>query len=227
MPGFIEFRLATRNSGNTEGSESVILGRRKEEVCPMATSPQPPRPPVSPPAPRTGSNVLAIVLLVLALIVVVSSLAVWAGLRYLSQSVRVQVEERGAGKKEVSIKTPIGSLEVHPEVSEARLGLPIYPGARALKEDGGATVNLDFANEESVRIVAGKFETSDSLEKVKAFYRSRLGAQVTKFIEKSPEGKTVFEIKTSQQEKVVALRSYGDGTRIELVRVSHGHEESN
>jgi hypothetical protein len=183
-------------------------------------------------------------LLILALIVVVSTLAVWAGLRYLSQSFRVQVEEGGSGKKEVSIKTPIGSLEVHPEVSEARLGLPIYPGARPTSEDEGATVNFDFANEESVRIVAGKFETPDSLERVKEFYRARLGDRVTKFTEKSPEGKTVFEIKTSEQEsertptlvgrragygddRVVALRSYGDGTRIELVRVSHGHEEGN
>lgn len=181
----------------------------------------------SPPPPREGSNVLGIVLLILALIVVVSTFAIWTGVRYLSQSVRVHVEDSGGGKKEVSIKTPLGSLEVRPEVSEARLGLPFYPGAKPLKEEGGATVSLDFANQENVRIIAGKFETSDPLEKVKEFYRARLGDQVTKFIEKSPEGKTVFEIKTSQQEKVVALRSYGDGTRIEMVRVSHGREQGN
>ena len=193
----------------------------------MATSPQPPRPPEPPPPPRSGSNVVPIVLLILALIIVVSGLAVWTGLRYLSQSVRVQVQDSGAGKKEVSIKTPIGSLEVHPVANESTLGLPIYPGATALKQDGGATVNFDFVDEATVRIVVGKFETPDPLEKVKDFYRERLGNQVTKFTEKSPEGKTVFEMKSSQMEKVVALKPYGDGTRIELVRIGHGHEEGN
>jgi len=193
----------------------------------MATSPQPPRAPVPPLPPRTGSNVVPIVLLILALIIVVSGLAVWTGLRYLSQSFRVQVQESGAGKKEVSIKTPIGSLEVHPEASDATLGLPVYPGAKPIKEDKGATVDFDFGKEATLRIVVGKFETPDPLEKVKDFYRERLGDQVTKFTEKSPEGKTVFEMKSSQMEKVVALKSFGDGTRIELVRISHGHEEGN
>jgi hypothetical protein len=171
--------------------------------------------------------VVAIVLLILALILVGSGLALWTGLRYLSQNVRVQVGESGAGKKEVSIKTPIGSLEVHPEASEATLGLPIYPGAKAIKEDGAATVDFDFGSEATLRIVAGKFLTPDPLEKVKDFYRERLGGQVTKYTEKSPQGQTVFEMKSSQMEKVVALKRYGDGTRIELVRISHGHEESN
>lgn len=180
-----------------------------------------------PPPPRSSSNVVPIVLLILALIIVVSGLAVWTGLRFLSQTVQVQVQESGAGKKEVSIKTPIGSLEVHPQASEAALGLPLYPGAKPLTEDKGATVDFDFANEATLRIVVGKFETPDPLEKVKGFYRERLGDQVTKYTEKSPDGKTVFEMKSSQVEKVVALKSKGDGTRIELVRIGHGHEESN
>ena len=193
----------------------------------MATSPQPPRPPVPPPPPRSSSNVVPIVLLILALIIVVSGIAVWTGLRYLSQSVRVQVQESAAGKKEFSIKTPVGSLEVHPQASEAALGLPLYPGAKPVKEEKGATVDFDFANEATLRLVVGKYETPDPLEKVKDFYRERLGDQVTKFTEKSPQGNTVFEMKSSQVEKVVALKSYGDGTRIELVRIGHGREESN
>jgi len=193
----------------------------------MATSPELPGGPGPPMPPRTSSNVLAMVLLILALIVVGSGLAIWTGLRYLSQSVRVQAGQSGSGKKEVSIKTPIGSLEAKHEVSEGRLGLPLYPGAKPVDDEGSATVNFSFPNEENVHIAVGKFETSDSREKVEDFYRARLADQVTKFTEKSPEGKTVFEIKTTQQEKVVALSGHGDGTRIELVRISHGHEEGN
>jgi hypothetical protein len=192
----------------------------------MATSPQPPRPPVAPLPPRPGSHIVAIAVLTLTLIVVVAGLAVLMGLRFLSRSVQVHVEEGAGGKKEIAIKTPVGSLDVQGEVNEARLGLPLYPGATRVKKEG-ATINIDLPGEESVRVVAAAFETPDQLEKVKAFYKERLGSDVTKFTERNGEGKTVFEIKRRSEEKVVALRSAGGGTRIELARVTHRSEEAN
>ncbi len=204
----------------------------------------PPRAPVLPPPPRTGSHLVAIALLTLALIVLVAGLAVWTGLRFLSRSVQVHVEEGAGGKKEIairtpvgsleaeegkrraSLKTPVGSLDIQGEVNEARLGLPLYPGATRVKKEG-ATINIDLPGEESVRVVAAAFETPDQLEKVKAFYKQRLGNDVTKFTERHREGKTVFEIKRRSEEKVVALRSVGGSTRIELARVTHRSEEAN
>ena len=50
---------------------------------------------------------------------------------------------------------------------------------------------------------------------------------MTKFKEKDEEGKTVFEMKHDKQEKVVALKSNGDKTVIELVHVSEGPSEAN
>jgi hypothetical protein len=166
------------------------------------------------------------VLLILALIVLVSAAAVWTGLRFLSRTVQVRVEERGGEKKEVTVKTPAGSFEVTKNVDEARLGLPIYPGAKPVR-DKSATLNMNFGGDEGVRLVVGKFETSDHIERVKGFYEQRVGSQVTKFTQTDSEGKTVFEIKRKDQEKIVALKSIGDGTRIELVRVVHGHGEVN
>jgi hypothetical protein len=192
----------------------------------MAMSPQPPRPP-APPPPGSRSNFITIALLVLALIVLLGGIAVWAGLRFLSNAVHVQVDQAGGGKKEVSIKTPLGSLEVHQDVNEASLGLPIYPGATRIKDHESATVNIDIADEAKVSVLAGKFETPDSVDKVIAFYHDRLGDQVTKFKEKNEEGKTVFEIKHDKQDKVVTLKSDGDKTVIELVRVSEGRPEAN
>ena len=193
----------------------------------MATDLQPPRPPAPPQPPGNGSHILAIVLLLLALIVLVGGLAIWGGLRFLSSAVHVNVEQGGNGKKEVSIKTPFGSVEVNKDINEASLGLPIYPGATRLKDHDSATVNVDIADEAKVRVLAGKFETPDSVDKVIAFYHDRLGDQVTKFKEKDEEGKTVFEIKHDKQDKVVALKSSGDKTVIELVRVSEGQAEGN
>ena len=193
----------------------------------MATSPQPPRPPVPPQPPRSGSTIVIIVLLFLALIVVVAGVAVWTAAHIISRNVHVQVDQASGGKQEVSIKTPIGSLAVQHDVNEANLGLPIYPGATRVKDSDSATVSIDIADEAKLRVLAGKFETPDSYEKVRAFYHERLGDQVTKYREKDEEGNTVFEIKHEKQQKVVALKNKGDRTLIELVRVSEGRGEGN
>jgi hypothetical protein len=165
--------------------------------------------------------------LILALIALVSGIALWTGLRFLSRAVRVQVGETSEGKKEVSIKTPVFSLEAGEEVNEARLGLPIYPGAQRVKDHESATVNIEVPGEQGVRVVAAKFETSDAFEKVRDFYQDRLRGEVPKVSERTPEGETVFEIKREGQEKIVALRSVGARTRIQLVRVSHGRGTTN
>jgi hypothetical protein len=211
----------------------------------MGTTPQPPRPPIPPAPPRSGSYVIAIALLILAFIVLVSSMALWVGFRILTRGVHVQVNDAGGDKKEVSIKTPFGGIEVNKEINEAGLGLPIYPGARTVSEHNDATVNMQFGDN-LARLVVGKFETSDGFDKVKDFYQLRLTAKEGKFtprgdefksgqwdkeegnfIRKDREGKTVFEIKRSDSEKVVALKDIGNGTRIELVRISHGKQDTN
>jgi hypothetical protein len=211
----------------------------------MGTTPQPPRPPVAPPPPRSGSHVVAIALLVLAFIVLVSVMGIWVGFRILSRGVHVNVNDRGGDQKEVSIKTPFGGIEVNKEISEASLGLPIYPGATRSSNHDDATVNMSFGDN-MARLVVAKFHTSDSFDKVKAFYEDRLTAEEGKFklnhttfdsanwgkeegnfIRKDREGKTVFEIKRNNSEKVVALKEDGDGTHIDLIRVTHGKGETN
>src|SRR5215831_3414624 len=189
----------------------------------MSAMPHPPQPPAPPAPARPSSNIVAIVLLLLALIVVVSGIVVWGGLRYLSRGVQVHVNE--ANGKQVSVQTPIGSFEVKKDVNEAQLGLPIYPGATRLKDEDSATINMNFGGEQGVHLVVAKFEAADDLGKVRSFYQDRVGGDVTKFTEKDNEGKTVFEIKRKNQERIITLKGTGGGTRIELVRVDHGREE--
>ena len=191
----------------------------------MDTYPQPPRPPAPPQAPGSGSNFAVIALLILALIVAIGGMAVWLGLRVLSSTVHVNVAD--GAKKEVSIKTPLGSLEVNHELNEASLGLPIYPGATRLTEHDSVNLNFDIGDQTNFRVLAGKFETPDSLEKVRTFYHDHLGDQITKFRDKDEEGETVFEIKAGKLEKAVKLKANGDKTVIELVRVSQAGAEAN
>jgi len=192
----------------------------------MSTTPHPPQPPTPPAPARPSSNILAIVLLLLVLIVVVSGLVVWGGLHYLARGVQVHVSNAKNGKQ-VSIQTPVGSLQVNKkEANEAQLGLPVYPGATRIKDDSAA-VSMDFGGEQGFHLVVAKFETADDLDKVRSFYQDRVGSEVTKITERDNEGKTVLEIKHKGQERIIALKSTGAGTRIELVRVEHGAEQGN
>ena len=194
----------------------------------MGTTPQPPRPPVPPPEPRAGSNVVAIVLLVLALIVVVCGLTLYTGVKFLSHNVQLQVDKSDDGK-DVSVKTPVGTFEAHKnsDVNEASLGLPIYPGAQQVNDQDSAGLSMQFPGEQKLKLTVAKFETGDDFDKVEKFYQDRIGGEVTKFTQKDKDGKTVFEIKHKDEDKVVALRSLLTGTRIELVHVLHGANDVN
>ncbi len=195
----------------------------------MGATPQPPRPPAAPQPPRSGSNLVPIVLLIVALVVVVAGLAVWTGARFLSRSVQVEVDRGSRGGKDVSIRTPVGDFEVHKQadISEARLGLPFYPGARRVTDNDSVALSMSFPGEQNVNVIVGKFDTSDPVNKVTEFYQKRIGDEVTKFTQRDAQGKTVFEIKQDKQVRVVALKPQFDGTRIELVRVTHGEAQAN
>jgi hypothetical protein len=194
---------------------------------------------------------VAIVLLSVGLIILLSVVAIWAGVRFLARGVNVHVSDAAGDKKEVSISTPFGGLKVNKNsgVTESSLGVPIYPGARPVKDEDSASVSLAFGGSTKLRIIAGKFETPDALAKVRDFYRGRLTTQDGPFTERSKidsgqdfdlesgemgnfvgfddEGKTVFKIKRKGEVQVVALKSDGSGTRVELVRVGKGGAEAN
>jgi hypothetical protein len=198
----------------------------------MSVPPQPPQippPPRPPMPPRSGSNAVLIVLLILGIIVVGGIFAVWMGLRVISHNVHVNVSEGINGKKEVTIQTPAGNVEVRKQtgISEASLGLPIYPGATPVDNDNSASVSIGVPGHEQVGVVAGKFETSDSIDKVRDFYNRRLQGEVTKFTERNSEGKMVFEIKHGNMERIVSLHQEDGKTRIDLVRVGETSGETN
>lgn len=175
------------------------------------------------------SHVVLTLLAALALIVVLSVLVIWAGLVFIGRTVRVNVSQKDGRQAQVSIKTPVGGIEVNRSaaVTEAALGLPLYPGATQVKDEGSASVTIGLPEAARVRVVAAKYETPDPVDKVAAFYKERLGDEVTRFVARDAHGKTVFEIKGHKRERVVALSDNGAGTRIELVHVGAGPEQAN
>lgn len=92
---------------------------------------------------------------------------------------RVHVDKDANGDdKNVQVDTPFGGVHVNTDqTSAADLGLPVYPGAQAIKGDDkhkSADVHLGFGEWE-LRVRAVSYGSPDSQDKVTAFYKKALG----------------------------------------------------
>lgn len=92
---------------------------------------------------------------------------------------RVHVDKDSSGQeKTVQVDTPFGGVHVNTDqVSASDLGLPVYPGAEAFKNDDkhkSADVHLGFG-EWQLRVRAVSYASSDSQDQVAAFYKKALG----------------------------------------------------
>lgn len=92
---------------------------------------------------------------------------------------RIRAEKGSDGEdKSVQIDTPFGGVHVNTnQTSAADLGLPAYPGADLVKDDDkhqSADVHMGFG-EWQLRVRAVSYESSDSEDKVTAFYKKALG----------------------------------------------------
>jgi hypothetical protein len=76
----------------------------------------------------------------------------------------------------VDIHTPFGNIDVHTDVDARATGLPVYPGARPLRErhdPGSANVNIGNSYF-GVKVVAAKFEHDDAPEPIVDYYKSAM-----------------------------------------------------
>lgn len=108
----------------------------------------------------------------------------------------VQSRKGAAGDNDVAISTPLGGMSVKTDSASVqnKLGLPLYPGAEPEKKSGNnsgsADVDMNFGAFH-LRVLAMGFTSSDSPDKVSAFYRKAL-SQYSNVIEcrhKQPIGK--------------------------------------
>ena len=119
---------------------------------------------------------LQVFLLILGILVLLGILAVLAGLWAVRQYVQVEVERAGPTRS-VSIRTPIGDLEVRKaEDVAAQLKLPIYPEATPDEESASVRLRGRLWEEEGgLDIIAAQFRTPDDFDAVDAWYRQQLG----------------------------------------------------
>src|SRR2546426_221996 len=114
---------------------------------------------------------------------------------------------------QVSINTPGGKISVGPgaEVSEAELGVPLYPGAK--REEG--SFQLSTAEGTMATYV---FKTGDSPAQVMAFYRGKLDPK-TSFLETTDGGMITSDNRATVGFLITVGRDNADGrTSISVVR---------
>lgn len=177
------------------------------------------------PPPRRNDSlrgVLGILLGVLAVALVLIFAGIYFGGRYLARNVNINVRERGE-EKSVRIQTPGGevNIEAGKAVSPAHLGLPLYPGA-IRREKQGASLSIEAPGEAGGSVQVQAYETPDPLDRVAEWYRKELGSDfIIEHERKRGMGgeAVVFESKSKDEHRLVALKREGNVTEIVLTVV--------
>jgi zinc-ribbon domain len=183
-------------------------------VLPTAVAPTPP---VPAPAPNSGGALKAI-LIIVGVVVLVGILAL-TSLAFFAWRVARHAHVTRDGDN-VKVETPFGSVRTtnDPEEAARNLGVDLYPGAQTQKE-GSASVTFG-----SVHTVSLNAETTDSLQQVCDFYRSRFpNAMVT------TTDANQCTIVSNDHKNMITINAKvdGDKTRIVISNVSHTSGMSN
>ena len=180
---------------------------------PAAGTPRPASTP-APVAPKSGSAV-KIVLIVLGVFIglgILAGAAVMFGIWGLSRAVHVDP----SGEK-VRIATPMGAMTMgKTEVTEAELGIPIYPGA--VGEQGG----FQFGTSEG-SVGTFVFQSADSPDQVLEYYRGHLGETVD--VVTTPQGGIITSARSDREGYMITVgRDEDNGTTvINIVRGIGAH----
>ncbi len=202
----------------TQAATASPTPQPSQVTPPPATGGQAPAP------PRKSGGALKVILIALGVIVILFVLVIVGIGIFVKKAVldNVSVKEGPGGKAEVSINTPGGQLKVssHPEITEEKLGVPIYPGAKA--DEGAGTLTFSGNDQKGGTFGGASFTTSDSMDKVVDFYKGRLGGKVTT-VESTSSGKhtVVLTVATENAWKTITIEDQGNGiTKIAVASIT-------
>jgi len=162
-------------------------------------------------APTGGSSALKVILIVVAVIVLVGILGIATvgiiGYRIARNS---RVSQNG---DHVKVETPFGSVETSKDPDQAAkdLGIDLYPGAE-VQRNGASSASFG-----GIRTVTAVFETTDALDKVCSFYKSRFpGAMVTT----SEQNHCTIVSNDKKNMITINVEASGDNTRLQITNVT-------
>jgi hypothetical protein len=200
---------------------AILTSSLPPVVSPPAVGSTPPSsfpPPAVPPGPASSGGALKAILIVVGVIVLVGILGI-TSLAFFAWRVARHAHIRQDGDN-VKVETPFGTVESTKDPQEAarNLGVDLYPGAQVLRE-GASSATLG-----SVHTASLKAETTDSLDQVCSFYKSKFpnASVATSAADKC-------SIVFSDQTNVINinLKTVGDKTHILIAHVTHKSETAN
>jgi hypothetical protein len=136
------------------------------------------------------------------------------------------------------------SVRIKEEATAADVGLPAYPGSKPYKEPGDSSSGANVGVSSSlfgIKVAAVKLESADPPEQVASFYRKALskygdvldcsdGAATQRKTKSEEELKCdptdsdghshVYKVGTEKNQRVVAIKPHGKGSRFDLVYVN-------
>jgi protein involved in sex pheromone biosynthesis len=165
-------------------------------------------------------------------------------------SINVKKGQNGQDKQ-VDISSPVGGIHVSKGVNPEDVGIALYPGAtlkaKGNGEDKSANVNLSSFGF-GLKVVALEYESTDSPEKVVAFYKDQLkrygnvlvchtsGIDVNPDVRKHDDSNELtcehdgghnleLKVGTKDNQHIVAIEPSGSGSNFSLVYVrTHGKD---
>jgi hypothetical protein len=166
-------------------------------------------------------------------------------------SIYTSKDSRTGKDKDVDIRTPLGSISVHTGESDPKAtGLALYPGAqlkRDLENNGSANVNVS-SSFFGVKVVALKYQSSDSPDKILGFYRKEMAkygrvvdctggftfryrhrdndSEVSCEDHNGHEYSEELKVGTENNQRIVAIRPSGNGSEFALIYVRAKDEET-
>ena len=182
--------------------------------APVMSAPAP-APPAST-APSTGSSsALKIILIIVGVIVLIAILGmVTCGVVVHRFVKHARVHQDGDN---VKVETPFGNVETTQDPAEAakNLGIDLYPGAQTKR---GGTSSVSFGSYHTVTAI---FTSSDSVDKVCDFYKSKFpSAMVTS----SDQNRCTIVSNDSKNMVTINVEPEGDGSKFQITNVSKGNK---
>jgi hypothetical protein len=144
----------------------------------------------------------------------VAALLVLGGIFFVHS---IKVHQSGAGN-DVQVETPFGSVHVgHNQGGRPGTGgMPLYPGAKPLKNQENAVVDLSSAfGDQDLHVVAGRWETSDPIDKVQKYYEDKFPDM--NVIQHA--GRVEMHSVNGNATRVIVLYDRGSSTEISLASV--------
>jgi hypothetical protein len=174
--------------------------------------------PLAPPPSTGSSSAVKIILIVVAVIVVIGILGL-VSLGVIAHRVARSVHVSQNGNA-VKMETPFGKVETNkdPEQAARDLGVDIYPGAQ-IQPNGSATTTFG-----GIHTVAAVLESSDSVDKICSFYKSRFpNAMVT------TSGTNRCTLISGDQKNMITINieNSGDNTKLQITNVMKPSGSSN